>query len=145
VAFEIIEKDLNGKGSIRAFVIDGSSDLMALSFYKNICPEISHLDVFNNNLLKMCVETILDCEYEQMLFLDKIEVKEEYRGQGIAKQAIADVFEEYSVEFSLLIASPIDEGESGLDADALVSFYESLGYSKTHELDLDMGYLMCFV
>lgn len=145
MAFEIIEKDLDGKGNIRAFVIDGSSDFMALSFYKNIYPEISHLDVFNNNLLKMCVETILDCEYEQMLFLDKIEIKEEYRGMGLAKKAIADLFDEYSVEFSLLIASPIDEDESGLDVDALVSFYESLGYSKMYELDLDMGHLMCFV
>lgn len=145
MAFEIIEKDLNEKGKIRAFIIDGSSDFMALSFYKNIYPEISHLDVFNNNILKACVETILDCEYEQMLFLDKIEIKEEHRGMGLAKKAIADLFDEYSVEFSLLIASPIDEDENGLDADALVSFYESLGYSKMYELDLDMGYLMCFV
>jgi len=63
----------------------------------------------------------------------------------LAKKAIADLFDEYSVEFSLLIASPIDEDENGLDADALVVFYESLGYSKIHELDLEMGHLMCFV
>lgn len=145
MAFEIIERDLDGKGKIRAFVISGSSDLMTLSFYKNIYPEIGHLDVFNNNILKVCVDTILDSEYEQMLFLDKIEIKKEYRGMGLAKKAISNLFNEYGIEFSMLIASPIDEDDESLDLESLVSFYENQGYSKIHKIDLDMGYLMCFI
>lgn len=145
MAIELIEKDLDGKGKIRAFLVSGSPDLIALTFYKNVYPEIGHLDVFNNDLLKVCIENILDSEYEHMLFLDRVEIKPEYRGMGLAKKAVSDIFNEYGVEFSLLVASPMDEDEKCLDLESLISFYEGLGYSKIHKLDLDMGELMCFI
>jgi ribosomal protein S18 acetylase RimI-like enzyme len=145
VSVEIIEHDIEGKGKLRAFVITGSSDSIALNFYTHVYPELSYLDVTGNELLKNCVETILDAEYDQVLFLDRIEVHPDFRGQGVAKKAIADLFSEYSVEFSLLIASPIEDDDDSLSPDALVGFYESIGYSVIYDLEMDMGKLMCFI
>lgn len=144
MSFKVIEKELGGKGKIKAFLLEEDNESLSTIFENYLYPEISHLDVYNEDIFDKCKEVIDDVGNNRLLFIDSIFIDEVYRGNGVAKESLMALLEEYSIDFSMLIACPIDNSD-GLDVDGLIGFYKGIGYEEVVELDLGMGSLMSII
>lgn len=138
---KIIEENFENKAYIRAYLIEGNQDSIAMEFYSSVYPDIRHFESeVERDLINTIINAIVSTDKESILFIETLEVDGDYQGRGIGTMVMNHILEETSAEFVMLIASPI--GESRYDIDEIVEFYEQFGLVKVLTLENNAGYLM---
>lgn len=126
-------------GKIEYSFYEGTSDQIILNFYKNTYLDINHFDK-KGILLNRINEIILENNFDSVLFINKVEINKDYRGQGYCKQLISEIIEETIPKLVILLSSPFED--CPMDIQELALFYEKIGFLKDIELIHESGYLM---
>ena len=138
---KIIEEKFENKAYLRAYLIEGSQDLIAMEFHSAVYPDIRHFEFEETkDLISTIIEYIVNSDNNSLLFIETLQVDDEYQGQGVGTEVVTGLLEETSAEMVMLIASPI--GESRNDVEEIVEFYEKFGLEKILNLKDDVGFLM---
>lgn len=138
---KIIENNFDNKAYIRAYLIEGNQDAIAMEFYLSVYPDIRHFESeIDKDLINSIMESIVNTDKDRLLFIETLEVDSHHQGQGVGTEVMNQLIEDTSADFIMLIASPI--GDSRYDVDEIVEFYEQFGLTKILSLVNDSGYLM---